>query len=143
MYIPIETSLSLLYEDSDIINLAYKSNIIIAGTSSLIAAIRLVNQLFIQQKQNDNVQKIVNAGTNLYDTFVQFCNDLINIQKNLELLSQQFTTTINRFQRANKSKPSLFSQINALKELGISSSKDIPSSLLEEIDEDERVVLND
>ena len=144
MYMPIDASLSLLYEDEDIVNLAYKSNIIIIGTASLIATIRLVNQLFAQQKQNENVQRIVNAGTNLYETFVKFCNDLINIQKNLDMLSQQFTTTINRFQRANKNSPSLFSQINALKELGLNTNKEIPPALLEELEEDkEEITIND
>ena len=147
MYMPLDASLSLLYEDEDIVNLAYKSNIIIIGTASLIATIRLVNQLFAQQKQNENVQRIVTAGTNLYETFVKFCNDLINIQKNLDMLSQQFTTAINRFQRANKNSPSLFSQINALKELGLNTNKEIPPVLLEELEEleerKEEITIND
>ena len=132
MYMPIESSVSLLYEDSDIVNFAYKSNIIIAGTASLLAIIRLVNQLFIQQKQNENVQQIVEAGTNLYDTFVHFCNELLTMQKDFEKLSQEFTTVINRFRRTNKNKPSIFSQINELKKYGINSTKNIPQELLEE-----------
>ena len=141
MYMPIDSSVSVLYEDSDIIDMAYKSNIIIVGTSSLLASIRLVNQLFAQQKQQNNIQQIVKAGTGLYETFVQFCEDLIDIQKRLDGLSAQFKTTVNRFQRTNKNKPSLFSQINDLKEMGISSSKEIPGNLLENIEEE--VYVND
>lgn len=133
MYMPIDSSVSLLYEDSEIINLAYKSNIIITGTASLLVAIRLVNQLFSQQKQNENVQKIVNAGTNLYETFVQFSNELILMQSDFEVLSKQFTTIINRFQRTNKNRPSLFSQVEELKTYGINTTKEIPQELLEEI----------
>ena len=51
MYMPIESSINLLYEDSEIIKQAYKSNIIIVGTASLLATVRLVNHLFAQQKQ--------------------------------------------------------------------------------------------
>ena len=51
MYMPIETSVNLLYEDAELINSAYKSNIIIVGTSSILATIRLVNQLMAQQTQ--------------------------------------------------------------------------------------------
>ena len=133
MYMPIDSSVSLLYEDSEIINLAYKSNIIITGTASLLVAIRLVNQLFSQQKQNENVRKIVNAGTNLYETFVQLSNELIIMQNDFDLLSKQFTTIINRFQRTNKNRPSLFSQVEELKTYGINSTKEIPPELLEEI----------
>lgn len=142
MYMPIDSSVTLLYEDSEIINLAYKSNIIITGTASLLVAIRLVNQLFAQQKQNENVQQIVKAGTNLYDTFVQLCKELILIQNDFEILSKQFTTTINRFQRNNKNKPSLFSQVEELKRYGINTTKEIPQELLEQQELLEEININ-
>ena len=135
MYIPIETSLSLLYEDADLINSAYKSKIIIVGTASLLATMRLVDQLFAQEKQCESVGEIVNAGVNLYETFVQFCEDLVDVQKRFDDVGKKLNTTINRFKRGNKNKPSLFSQVEALKELGINSAKTIPDKLLEEIDE--------
>ena len=132
MYMPVESSVNLLYEDSDLINQAYKSNIIIVGTSSLLTTIRLVNQLLAQQKQSESVNRIVEAGSNLYETFVQFCEDLIDVQKRMDDVSSKLTTTINRFKRGNRNKPSLFSQVNALKEFGINSVKEIPAGLLEE-----------
>ena len=135
MYIPIETSLSLLYEDADLINSAYKSKIIIVGTASLLATMRLVDRLFAQEKQCESVGEIVNAGVNLYETFVQFCEDLVDVQKRFDDVGKKLNTTINRFKRGNKNKPSLFSQVEALKELGINSAKTIPDKLLEEIDE--------
>ena len=136
MYMPVETSVNLLYEDLDLVKLAYKSNVIIVGTASLLTTIRLVNQLLAQQKQAESVQQIVSAGTNLYETFVQFCEDLIDLQKKLNDVSSKFTTTINRFKRNSKNKPSLFSQVNALKDFGINTSKEIPNSLLEEKNEE-------
>lgn len=132
MYVPVESSVSLLYEDLDLIKMAYKSNIIIVGTASLLTTIRLVNQLLAQQKQAESVNQIVTAGSNLYETFVQFCDDLVDLQKKMNDVSSKFTTTINRFKRNSKNKPSLFSQVNALKEYGIISSSEIPQALLEE-----------
>ena len=132
MYMPVESSVNMLYEDSDLIMQAYKANIIIVGTASLLTTIRLVNQLLAQQKQAESVQQIVTAGTNLYETFVQFCDDLIDLQKRMNDLSSKFTTTINRFKRNSKSKPSLFSQVNALKDFGINTLKEIPTALLED-----------
>ena len=137
MYIPIEPSLSLLYEDAELINSAYKLKIIIVGTASLLATIRLVDQLFAQQKQCESVGQIVSAGTNLYETFVQFCDDLVDVQKRFEDVGKKLNTTINRFRRSNKNKPSLFSQVEALKDYGINTPKSIPDKLLEEVDETE------
>lgn len=143
MYMPIESSVKLLYEDYDLINTAYKSKVIIVGTASLLATIRLVDQLFAQQKQCESVNHIVNAGTNLYETFVQFCEDLVDVQKRFEDVNKKLNTTINRFKRGNKNKPSLFSQVEALKEYGISTSKGIPAKLITTDEIEEEVLNND
>lgn len=143
MYMPVESSVNMIYEDTDLITQAYKANIIIVGTASLLTAIRLVNQLSAQQKQRENINQIVNVGSNLYDTFVQFCDDLIDVQKRMEDVSSKLTKTINRFKRGNKNKPSLFSQVNALKDFGINSVKEIPETLLIEDKELEEVFAND
>ncbi len=139
MFMPIDSSVSLLYEDNELIEFAYKSNIIITGTASLLATIRLVNQLFTQQKQNENVKQIVNTGTNLYETFVQLCEELITIQRDFNNLSQEFTTVINRFKRQNKNKPSLFSQVEQLKQYGLNTTHTIPQELMDNTDE---VIIN-
>ena len=128
MYIPIENSLHFLYEDSELINLAYKANVIIVGTSSLLTTIRLVIQLMAQQKQQESVNNIVQAGTSLFETFSKFCEDLLDIKHKFEALESQFNTTINRFKRGNKS---LFSQVQALKDFGITTTKEIPAELLD------------
>ena len=146
MYIPIEASLNLIYEDYELINSAYKSKIIIVGTASLLTTIKLVDQLFAQQKQCESVNNIVTAGTNLYETFVQFCEDLVDLQKRFDEINKKFGTTINRFKRKNKNRLGLFEQVKELKQLGITSSKEIPDTLLEvddNIDELEGVLAND
>ena len=128
MYIPVETSVNLIYEDKDLIYDAYKSNIIIVGTSSLLTTVRLVNQLLAQQKQNESVNKIVESGTSLYETFVALCNDLVSLQKKFDGISSQFKTTVNRLKRGKKA---IIPQIESLKNYGITSSKEIPLELLQ------------
>lgn len=136
MYIPIENSIHYLYEDLELINFAYRANVVIVGTPSLLVTIRLVNQLMAQQKQQESVNKIVQAGTNLYETFAKFCEELIDLKKRFEGLNTQFTKTVNRFQRGNKNTPSLFSQVEALKQCGLLTSKEIPVELLENVEDD-------
>ena len=135
MYIPIENSLHFLYEDTELINRAYRANVIIVGTSSLLTTIRLVTQLMAQQKQQESVNNIVQAGTNLYETFSKFCEDLLDVKKRFEAVNLQFNKTINRFQRGNKHNPSLFSQVEALRDFGITTNKEIPAELLETLEE--------
>ncbi len=132
LYIPLENSLAILYQDQDLIQEALRKNIILIGTSSLLVTIRLINQIWAQEKRNENVEKIAKAGTQLYETFTVFAEDLKKIQQKINELGSLFTTTIGRFTRNNPKAPSLFSQIEVLKEYGITTTKEIPSEFLEE-----------
>ena len=130
MYMPIESSVAVIYEDIDIIRDAYNNKIIIVGTASLLVAIKLVNQLMAQKKQLESVDTIVAAGSALYDTFTKMCEDLIDVRKRLDDTKSKFDTMLNRFKRTNKSNPSIFSQVELLKSYGIATKKSIPSELL-------------
>ena len=146
MYIPIEACLNTIYQDYDLIDYAYKSNVIIIGTASLLTTLRLANYLIAQKTQSDNIKQIVTAGTNLYETFVKFSEELIDVQKKFEGLSAQLNKTINRFKRNNPQTPSLFSQIEELKSYGIHTSKTLPKELLidnELMTKEEGVTVND
>ena len=79
----------------------------------------------------------------MYETFVQFCEDLMDVQKRFEDVNKKLNTTINRFKRGNKNKPSLFSQVEALRDYGINTPKEIPAKLLEETEELDGVFAND
>ena len=130
MFMPFENAVNVLYEDSALIYDAYRANVIVVSTASLLTSIRLVNQLLARQKQIESVNNIVNAGKNLYETFVKFCDELIAVKNMFEKVSEQYTTLINRFKRANATTPSLFSQVEALKDYGINTISEIPKELL-------------
>ena len=142
LYMPVENCAGLVYSDEDfgeVLNLAYNSNIIIVGSASLLTTIRLVNQLWAIQSQCDNSNKIAKAGVDLYETFVAFCEGLIEIQKKFNAVSSEFTTTINRFSHNSAKHPSLFSQLNILKEeYKLNTTSKIPENFLapEEISSD-------
>ena len=136
LYMPVENCVGMVYSDEDfkdILQGAYTSNIIIVGSASLLTAIRLVNQLWAIQSQYENSNKIAKAGVELYETFEVFCKGLIEIQKKFNAVSSEFTTTINRFSHNSPKHPSLFSQLQILKdEYKINTSKQIPSEFLKE-----------
>ena len=143
LFMPIENCISMVYSDNDfqdILHLAYASNIIIAGAASVLTIVRLVNQLWAIQSQYENSNKIALAGANLYETFVAFCENLQDIQKKFDDVSGLFTKTINRFSRNSSKNPSLFSQVQILKdEYKINTTKQIPQEFLEEQKEEVEV----
>ena len=136
LYMPIENSVGMIYSDNDfreIVQLAYSSNIIIVGSASLLTVVRLVNQLWAIQSQFENSNKIAEAGAKLYDTFEVFCESLLDIQKKFNEVSGLFTKTINRFKRNSPKNPSLFSQVELLKnEYKVNTLKQIPQEFLSE-----------
>lgn len=131
MYVPVESSLSLIYEDSDLIKSSLEKNVIIVGTSSLLTTMRIVNQLWLQDAQNKNAQMIAEKGASLYDLFAKLCEDLGSIAKSFDSVQSTFKTVINRFQRGENN---IFRRVEELKELGVTPSKQIPQLLLEEVD---------
>ena len=133
---PIENCAGMVYEDNDfqdVLKMAYNSNIIIVGSAALLTVVRLVNQLWAIQSQYENSNKIAIAGTNLYETFVAFCENLQDVQKKFDDLSKLFTTTVNRFKRNTPKTPSIFSQVQVLKdEYKINTTKQIPQEFFED-----------
>ena len=65
----------------------------------------------------------------------------MDVQKRMADVNSKLNTTINRFNRNSKNKPSLFSQVNALKDFGINTNKEIPQALL--LEEDETLMIEE
>ncbi len=130
MYIPLESSLSVIYNDNALVHFALDNNIILIGNISLLATLRLVKMLLAQEKQNESALEIASLGASLYDKFYAFSQDLLAIQRKLRDTDGEFTKALNRFTRGEDS---LFKTTEKLKTLGITSSKEIPAELLEEV----------
>lgn len=124
MYIPVETCINLIYTDYDfrkVIELANSRNIIIAGTSSLLVTLRLVNQLWASQVQYDNVQNIITVGENLYNNVAAHAQNLLNIQQTIDKAAASIKTELNRF--TARKNGSIFKEAEKLRQFGISSKE--------------------
>lgn len=124
MYIPVETCINLIYTDYDfrkVIELANSRNIIIAGTSSLLVTLRLVNQLWASQVQYDNVQNIITVGENLYNNIASHAQNLLNIQQTIDKAAASIKTELNRF--TARKNGSIFKEAEKLRQFGISSKE--------------------
>lgn len=120
MFIPIETCVNMIYSDYEfrsIIENANAKNIIIVGSSSLLVTLRLVNQLWAENTQNENIKNIIKVGEALYNNVAVHAQNLLNIQKVIEGATQSIQTEINRFVTRNNG--SIFKEAEKLKEYGI------------------------
>ena len=129
MFIPNEPAYMLaLQHDNEIWQYAYDKKILLISPTNLIAALKLIVDLWKREYHNRNAMEIAERGAKLYDKFVAFIANLEKIGKNLDQAQSAYKDAYKQLSTGNDN---LVLQTQKLKELGISPKKSIPPSLLE------------
>ena len=118
MYIPLEPALTVIYTDSDCLNIvrnASNKNIIIVGNSSVITVLKLTRILWAKSVQNENTNNIINLAQNLYDIVAQHSRNLYEMKNILESCSEKFNKEYEKISNEGK----LFKVVEELKQYGI------------------------
>ncbi|MBD3789799.1 MAG: DNA recombination protein RmuC [Campylobacterales bacterium] len=127
MFMPIEGALAVALEhDNSIYDNAFKKKILLVGPTTLLVAMRAVENIWKYERQNQNAKEIARRAGAMYDKFVGFSEDLIKISKQIDTLQNSFHTAKNRL---SEGKGNLVKQVQQLKELGAQTSKEIPKEL--------------
>ncbi|MCB0741687.1 MAG: DNA recombination protein RmuC, partial [Chitinophagaceae bacterium] len=85
LFVPIEPALYIaLKEDSQLFEKALEKNVVLVSTSTLIATLRTISVIWKQDNQRKNVGEIAKESGALYDKFVGFIEDLINMGKKID-----------------------------------------------------------
>lgn len=126
MFIPIESCYSLLFcEDNKLWETAWKNNVMPVSPSTLLAALKIINQFHTVSKQNKNAVEITRLCTKMLDKFASMLDDVLNARKNI----------ISALTKLN-GKDNILTNIDKLKELGATINKDVPElsdDVIEEI----------
>jgi len=135
MFIPIEPAFALAVQnDSNIFYEAFEKNIVIVSPTTLLATLRTISSIWKQEKQNRNAMEIAKQSGALYDKFVGFVEDLINIGKKLDNTKESYTEAMKKLHEGSGN---LVRRVENIKQLGAKSTKSINSSLLDRADEDD------
>ncbi len=128
LFIPIEpAALLALQSDPDLWQDAYRSNILIAGPTTLLFVIRIVDNLWQQEQQARNVREIADRGARLYDKFVGFVQDMQALDKQL---TQARTSYDAAFGKLSSGPGNLIRQVEKLQQLGVKPSRTLPPQLV-------------
>ena len=77
MFVPIEGAFSLLMsQNNTIFETALKSNIVIVSPTTLYSSLKVIENLWQDNRQSENAKEISKQAADLYDKFVGFLNDL-------------------------------------------------------------------
>jgi len=124
MFMPIEGALAIALEhDSTIYDNAFKKKILLVGPTTLLVAMRAVENVWKYERQNQNAQQIARRAGAMYDKFVRFSEDLIKISKQIDAVQSSFSAAKNKL---SDGKGNLVRQVQQLKELGAQTSRQIP-----------------
>jgi len=124
LFIPVEPAYyAAMRKDPDLLNYAYSKRILIMSPTNLIAALKLVLDLWKRDNQSRNAIEIAERGGQLYDKFA-------NLLETLRMLGDSIDKTKKTYDSAllqmKDGKGNLISQVEKLKELGVKAKKNMP-----------------
>ena len=116
MFIPIEPAFSMAIQFGDNLYVdAYDKNIIIVSPSTLLATLRTITNIWKQEYQTRNVMEIAKQSGALYDKFVGFIDDLIDVGNRMDQAKSSYEGAMKKL---SKGTGNLVGRAEKIKELG-------------------------
>ncbi len=116
MFVPIESCYSLLFcEDNKLWDLAWKNNVMPVSPSTLLAALKIINQFHTVSKQNKNAVEISRLCSKMLSKFAEMLKDILSARKNLISALTKLS-----------GQDSIMRNIERVQELGATMDKHIP-----------------
>jgi len=129
MFIPIEPAFSMAIQFGENLYVdAYDKNIIIVSPSTLLATLRTIANIWKQEYQNRNVLEIAKQSGALYDKFVGFVNDLIDVGNRMNQAKNSYEDAMKKLSDGTGN---LVNRAEKIKELGAKTSKSLPQNIVE------------
>lgn len=128
MFIPNEGAyIQAMQLDSHLWQDAYDSRVLIVSPTHLISALRLVEQLWRQDRMRTNVEAIATEGGNMYDKLVGFIDDMQRIEKSINQTREAYDKAVNKL---SAGRGSLVKRAEKMRKLGAKVSKSLPQEML-------------
>ena len=133
MFMQIEPAYSLAQSlDSNLTSDAFIKNIIIVTPASLMMALRIVNQLWRQEKQVQNVKEIFERGGKLYEKICGFLEEFEKIGDKIKGAHESYE---NAYNKLSDGRGNMIRQAEMLKNLGVQTAKSIPREFKKAIED--------
>jgi DNA recombination protein RmuC len=140
MFMPIEPAFMLAVQsDASLWNRAYEKRVILMSPTNLVAALKMINELWKHDAQNKNTLAISEAAANLYDKFVGFYEDLNKVSKQMEAVKQSFDQAKGKL---STGRGNLIGRVEKLRELGVKTKKKMDLDQISFHEEDEEIKPN-
>jgi len=129
MFVPIEPALLTAFnKDQSLFLDALEDNVVLVSNSTLLATLSTVASVWKQDDQKKNALEIAKAGGKLYDKFVGFVTDLIEVGDKINASQNSYQDAMNKLTDGNGN---LVKQVERLKGLGVKTQKSIPQKIID------------
>ncbi|WP_418185643.1 DNA recombination protein RmuC [Aliarcobacter vitoriensis] len=128
MFIPIEGAFILLNQtNQNIFELALKNNIMLVSPSTLYITLRTIENIWADERQNENAKEISKQAGDLYDKFVAFVEDVESIGNYLNKSQDSYEKAMNKL---SSGRGNLISRAEKFLDLGVKPNKKISEKYL-------------
>ena len=128
MFIPIEPAYLLaIQSDRNLYEEAFDKRIVFVSPTLLLPSLQLIKSAWRQEYQNRNVFEIAKRAGDLYDKFVGFTEDLLNLGRQLDSAKKYYEESMKKLTTGSGN---LVSKVENLKKLGAKADKSIDPKLL-------------
>ncbi|MED7788802.1 DNA recombination protein RmuC [Francisella sp. 19X1-34] len=130
MFIPVEGALLLaLDNDTNLYDEAFKQKIILVSPTTLLVALRAVENTWRYEKQAQSITDIYSRAEELYKKFVGFVDDLEKVGKSINDANKSYE---NAFNKLKTGRGNLIGQVEKLKVISnIKPKKELDNNLVE------------
>lgn len=129
MFVPNEGSYILaLRSDPQIAQYAYRKGVLLINPTNLMISLQLIYNIWQNERQTKNIEKVIKEGEALYDKFVGFYENWVKIKEQLAGVLSLYDKADKQLYEGNGN---IVRRLENLKKLGIIPKKNIPEALLE------------
>ncbi|EGQ8004087.1 DNA recombination protein RmuC [Vibrio parahaemolyticus] len=127
MFIPVEPAFQVAIQaDPSLIKDAMEQNIILVSPTTLLVALRTIDNLWRNERQNENAKRIAQRATKLYDKLRLFIDDMEGLGGALDRANQTYQGAMNKLATG---RGNVIRQAESFRQLGVEIKRPISSDL--------------
>lgn len=137
LFMPIEAAFAAgMQGDAELYNYAWDKKVVIVSPTTMLATLRTVSSIWMQERRTRNADAIAAEGGKLYDKLVAFVDDLMQIGARIGQTQKAYEAAYNKLKDG---KGNLIRRAELMKSMGINNAnKSFPEELTQSIEgEDE------
>jgi len=128
MFLPIEGAFwTAIESEQALFNEAFDKNIMLVSPSTLLATLRIINNIWRYEDQNRNAQIIAKKAGDLHKKFVDFVEALNDVGQKIGKARDSYETA---YKRLYEGKGNLVRRTEELKQLGVKAQKELQEDLV-------------